>query len=131
MALILDTRFLITHTFPPSENIRKKIKEFTSKIAREELFIPSIVITEFIKIAGYKLGRESSEIKLKIWLSEGVKVIPLNEELAFLAGRMALSHANIPICDVIIGTIAKHIGARIVTDDPHFIELDIKTLWYE
>jgi predicted nucleic acid-binding protein len=131
VVLILDTRFLITHTFPPSEEIRKKIKEFASKIAKEGLIIPSIVITEFIKIAGHKLGRESAKIRLRIWISGGAKIVPLDEELAFFAGEMALSHINIPICDVIIGAIAKHTGAKVVSDDLHFEELNIKTLWYE
>lgn len=50
MALVLDTRFLITHTFPPTKKDRDKIRFFIAKIRREKLYMPSVVVVEYIKV---------------------------------------------------------------------------------
>jgi predicted nucleic acid-binding protein len=131
VALILDTRFLIAHTFPPSDEERRSIAIFLSRISREELIIPSIVIIEFIKVAGARLGVEQAGIKLKLWIARGAGVLSVDEETAFLAGELALRHRDIPMADVIIGAIAKQHKAAIITDDPHFKMLNLKTVWYK
>jgi len=131
MALILDTRFLITHSFPPSEEERRNIAIFLSKISKEKLMIPSIVITEFMRVAGTKLGAEQAEMKLKLWTARGAGVLPFDEETAFLTGELALKYKDIPIADLIIGAAAKRHKAAIITDDHHFKVLNIKTVWYK
>jgi len=131
MALVIDTRFLLAHTLPPSEDDRRILKEFTSKLAGEELIIPSIVPIEFIKIAGSVIGKDNAKVRLKLWIKGGVKIFPIDGETAFLAGEIALQHRNIPIADVIIGAVAIQLNAEIVTDDLHFTMLGVKTLWYK
>ncbi|RSN71724.1 PIN domain-containing protein [Candidatus Methanodesulfokora washburnensis] len=131
MALILDTKFLIAHTFPPSDEERRDIANFLSRISKEKLIIPSIVITEFMKVAGTRLGAEQARIKLKLWTARGAGVLSVDEETAFLAGELALRHKDIPIADVIIGAVAKQHKAAIITDDPHFKMLNLKTVWYK
>lgn len=39
MTLILDTRFLVAHAFPPSDEDRVRIREFMRRIAKEELLL--------------------------------------------------------------------------------------------
>ncbi|RSN68610.1 type II toxin-antitoxin system VapC family toxin [Candidatus Korarchaeum cryptofilum] len=131
MALILDTRFLIAHTFPPSDEGRRSIANFLSRISKEKLIIPSIVITEFMRVAGTRLGAEQARIKLKLWTARGAGVLSVDEETAFPAGELALRHKDIPIADVIIGAVAKQHKAAIITDDPHFKILNLKTVWYK
>ncbi|RLG42400.1 MAG: hypothetical protein DRO05_01225 [Thermoproteota archaeon] len=130
MVLVLDTRFLIAHTFPPTEEDRKKLKEFSSRIAREGLVIPPVVAVEFIKLAGLKLGREGAEVRLKRWINTCARIYEVGEEESFLAGRMALSHGGVPLADVIIGAVAKILKTAVVSDDPHFFELGVRTIWY-
>lgn len=131
MALILDTRFLIAHSFPKSESEREKIREFLSRISRESLIIPPIVIVEFIKISSSVAGLEQAKNRLRLWIGSGVEIIPIDRDIAFLAGEIAFRHRDIPMADVIIGTMAKHLKATVVTDDPHFATLNVKTTWYE
>jgi len=38
--LILDTRFLIAHAFPPSDEERRSVATFLSRISKERLLIP-------------------------------------------------------------------------------------------
>ncbi len=131
MVLVLDTRFLIAHTFPPTEDEKKKLKGFSSRIARENLVIPPVVVVEFIKLAGSRLGREAAEVRLRRWIDTCAEVAHVGEEESFLAGRLALSHKKVPLADIMIGSIAKSLKAPVVSDDPHFVELGIKTVWYK
>jgi predicted nucleic acid-binding protein len=131
VALILDTRFLIAHAFPPSDEERRGIAIFLSRISKERLLIPSIAIIEFIKVAGTRLGAEQAEIKLRLWMARGAGVLSVDEETAFLAGELALRHRDVPMADVIIGALAKQRKATVITDDPHFKTLSLKTLWYK
>jgi predicted nucleic acid-binding protein len=131
VALILDTRFLIAHAFPPSDEERRSIAIFLSRISKEKLLIPSIVIIEFIKVAGTRVGAEQAGIKLRLWIARGTGVPSVDEEAAFLAWEMALRHRDVPMADVIIGAIAKQHKAAIITDDPHFKTLNLKTVWYK
>jgi len=110
-------KILVAHTFPPSDEERRSIAIFLSRISKERLIIPSIVITEFMRVAGTRLGAEQARIKLKLWTAG---VLSVDEEIAFLAGELALRHKDIPIADVIIGAVAKQHKAAIITDDPHF-----------
>ena len=131
MALILDTRFLIAHCFPKSKEERERIRNFLSKIAKDTLVIPSIVVVEFTKIAGSAMGLEQAKIKLRTWIGSGAEIVPIDKDVAFLAGEVAFRHRNVPIADVIISTVAQRFKATVVTDDPHFTTLDVKTTWYE
>lgn len=129
MALILDTRFLIAHAFPPSDEERRSV--FPLKDIKGEVADPSIAIVEFIKVAGTRLGAEQAGIKLKLWIARGAGVLSVDEETAFLAGKLALRHRDVPMADVIIGALAKQHKAAVITDDPHFKTLNIKTVWYK
>ncbi|MBC7091638.1 MAG: PIN domain-containing protein [Nitrososphaeria archaeon] len=131
MVLVIDTRFLIAHTLPPSEDERIMIKDFTKKLAKEEIIIPSIVIVEFLKVVGSVIGKDSAKIRLRLWIGCGAKIVPINEEVAFAAGEMALVHKNLPLADAIIGAVARQFRGKIISDDPHFNRLDLKTIWYK
>jgi predicted nucleic acid-binding protein len=131
MALILDTRFLIAHSFPKSEIEREKIKDILSRISKDSLIIPSVVVIEFIKIAGFTIGLEPAKIKLRLWIGSGAEVTPIDEDTAFLAGEIAFQHKGVPIADIIIAAIAKRFKATVITNDPHFATLNVKTAWYE
>jgi predicted nucleic acid-binding protein len=71
VALILDTRFLIAHAFPPSDEERRSVTTFLSRISKERLLIPSIAIVEFIKVAGTRLGAEQAGVRLRLWIARG------------------------------------------------------------
>ena len=130
MALIFDTRFLITHTFPPNIEDKKRLSKFLSKIIDKKIYIPSIVVVEYIKVAGKRIGRISAEMKVKAWINSGVKIISLTSQTAFEAGKLALKNPNIPIADIIIAALAQKLRAKVVTNDPHFKEIGIRTTWY-
>lgn len=130
MAVVLDTRFLLTHTFPPSEDDKKLLKKFTSKIFRRKVYLPLVVVVEYIKIAGKRLGSEGAENRLLSWLASGVHLVEMTYNDAVEAGKILLIH-DVPVADAIIASIAKRLKAPVVSDDPHFSELKVKTIWYK
>ncbi|MDK2463437.1 MAG: PIN domain-containing protein [Candidatus Korarchaeota archaeon] len=130
MALILDTRFLIAYTFPPTERDREKLREFVVRRAGEGFVIPAVVVAEFIKVAGRRLGSEAAEVKLKVWISSGAKVEPIDERVALEAGRMTLAR-GVPLADALVAAVAKSTRGIVVSDDPHFRVLGVKATWYK
>jgi len=131
MALILDTRFLLTYTFPPTLNDKRKIKNFFYKIISEEdVFISPISIAEYLKIAGKIMGLTASEIMIRRFESAGVKVEPLTSEDGIRAGELSLKYPNIPLADLLIAAITLRLKGKIVSDDPHFKTIGLKTIWY-
>ncbi len=132
MALILDTRFLLAHTFPPTREDRDKIAKFTAKtLQKEKIAIPSIVAVEYIKIAGRKIGKTAATTRLNAWLNYGAEYIPLTKQAAIKAGTLLLAHPNVPTADAIISAIALTLRAKIVSDDPHFDALGAPKIWYK
>lgn len=131
MALVLDTCFLIAHTFPPSREDRDRITRFTTRLLGEEKFvIPSIVAVEYIKVAGRRLGRVAATTRLNAWLNSGAEFAPLSKEVAVKAGELSVRYLDVPIADVIIAAIAMSLHARVVTNDHHFDALGVRKLWY-
>jgi len=61
----------------------------------------------------------------------GMRTMALDEEEALVAGSMLLSHQNVPIADALIASFVK-LGAAeyVITDDPHFKTLGIRTKWF-
>jgi predicted nucleic acid-binding protein len=128
---VADTRLLLTLEFPPSEETKKKVEELTRKEIARHLLAPSIILTEFLKIAGPRMGEDAAKVRVRLLKDMGMRIVPLDEEEALVAGSMLLSHQNVPIADALIGSIVK-LGAAeyVVTDDPHYKTLGIRTKWF-
>lgn len=131
MALVLDTRFLLAHTFPPSLEDKVMVERFTARLLEYKIIIPSVVVVEYTKIAGRRIGRAAAETRLNLWKNAGAEIVCLSQELAYEAGKLALKYPEVPLVDIIIAAIAFHYRARIVSDDPHYSTLGARILWYK
>lgn len=130
MTLVADTRFLLVHTFPADEDERDLIRELMHRSLREHLVIPSIVVTEYFKTAGRKIGKHEVSTQISILKEDGAEIIDLDESTAFLAGELALKNEKRSIGDTLIAATALAIHAsHIISDDHHFHEFDLKTKW--
>ena len=130
MAVVLDTRFLIAHTFPSTAQEREKIASFTARVATGGVLASSISIVEFVKVAGGRIGKDAAATRLRIWKKGGLEFIPVSEEIGFLSGELAQSHTGVPLGDAVIAATARNASAAVVTDDPHYSGLGVKTLWF-
>jgi predicted nucleic acid-binding protein len=121
---------LFTLEFPPNAETKQKTKTFIEKELKGRLLTPSIVITEFIEIAGARIGEEAAKNRLRLLKDLGMQIISLDEEHALIAGSLLLSHRNVSTADAIIASHVKTGKAEyVITDDPHFKALGVKTKW--
>jgi hypothetical protein len=127
---VADTRLLLTLEFPPSEETKKKIEELTRKELARRLFAPSIVLSEFLKITGLRMGEDAARVRMRLLKDRGMRTIPLGEEEALVAGSMLLLHQDVPIADALIASFVKlGVAEYVITDDPHYKTLGIRTRW--
>ena len=130
MTSVADTRLLLALEFPPSQEVRPKIRDFFEKEIAKRLLAPSIVLTEFIEIAGARMGEDAARTRIRLLKDRGMRTVALGEEEALVAGGLLLSHRNVPIADALIASLIKTgVAEYIITDDPHFKALDVKTKW--
>ena len=94
------------------------------------MIIPAVVIAEYIKIAGGRVGSEPALAHISELEVRGASVAPVSRDTAVLAGNLLLAHPAAPIADALIAAIAKVAHAEyILSDDPHFKILGLKTRW--
>ncbi len=130
MTSVADTRLLLNFQFPSSVDVRNAL----SKLLQEELargvLLPSIVITEYVKIAGVKVGLEAAMTHIGGLEARGAEIVEIDRDMAVEAGRLLLSSARVPIADALIAAVYRSRKASyVVTDDPHFAKIGVKTRW--
>jgi len=130
LTAVADTRLLLTLQFPPTKELKARVEETITRELAGRLVAPSVVSTEFLKIAGARIGESAAQLRLNLLKERGMKVIPITEEMALIAGRLLLSHQDVPIEDDLIASPVKMGDAQyVVTDDPHYQTLKIRTKW--
>ena len=130
MTGIADTRLMLTLEFPPTENTSEKIEEFVKREIAKQLIAPSIVLTEFVKYAGSRIGEDAAKNRLRLLKEKGLRILPITEKIALTAGSLLLINRNAPIADALIASFVKDgVAEYVVTDDPHFKAFGIKTKW--
>jgi len=130
LTVVADTRFLLTFKFPPTTETKQKIASLMEESLRHGLLVPSIVVTEFIKLVGKRLGEEIALIFLKELTTRGAHIVAIDENIAIKAGKLALRHYDIPIADTLIAaTTTVHHAEHIISDDEHFKQMKLKTKW--
>ena len=130
MTSVADTRLLLTLEFPPNEDLAAKAEDFVEKETARQLLAPSIVITEFIKYAGVRIGEDAARTRIRLLKEKGLRIIPIDEKDALTAGSLLLVHRNVPTADALIASFVKNGAAEyVITDDLHFKTLGVKTKW--
>lgn len=130
MTAIADTRLLLTLEFPPDNETKKLVEATMNRELTRRLLAPTIVLTEFLKIAGVRIGEATARLRLRLLKERGLHTLELNEEMALSAGSLLLKHQEIPIADALIASPVKLGQADyVVTDDPHYKILGIRTKW--
>ena len=130
MTSIADTRLLLTLEFLPSQEAKEKTRAFFQRELSGCLLVPSIVLAEFIKFAGARIGEDAAKNRLRLLKDRGMQIVPLDEENALVAGSLLLSHRDVPLADAIIASYVKTgVAECVLTDDPHFKALGVKTKW--
>ncbi len=129
MTGVADTRFLLVFEFSTLED-KSRIETMMAKELLNGLLAPSIVLTEFLKISGARLRAEAARLRLNRLKDRGMHVLPITEEMALAAGGLLLRHGDVPIADALIASPVQTGEADyVITDDPHFKTLRVRTKW--
>lgn len=127
---VADTRLLLTLQFPSNEEMRKRAEAAISRELAHRLIVPSIVLTEFIRIAGSRIGEKAALVRLNLLKERGARILAMDEQLAIAAGKLLLAHQNVPMADALISSFVVMGAAEyVVTDDPHYGTLGIRSRW--
>lgn len=131
LTAVADTRLLLTLEFPPTQDVKRRAVDLVTNEIGKRLLAPSIMLTEFIKIAGARIGEDAARTRLRLLSVRGMRTIALDEQEAMVAGSLLLSHRNVPIADALIASFVRTGAADyVVTDDPHYKTLGVKTRWF-
>ncbi len=131
MSGVADTRLLLALEFPPDEVSRARVKTLLQRELARRLLAPSVVLAEFIKHAGSRIGRDSAEVTIARLKEDGMRVVPLGEREAMLAGGLLLAHHEAPMADALIASFVKSgRGQYVISDDPHFRVMGIESKWF-
>jgi predicted nucleic acid-binding protein len=115
---------------PPTPQLGKKTRDFFEKELRSGLILPTVVLTEFLEIAGARIGEEAAKNRIRLLKEKGAQITSFTEQHALKTGNLLLSNRNVPLADAIIASYVKNGEADyVITDDPHFKALNVKTKW--
>ncbi len=130
LTAIADTRLLLTLEFPPDKETKRQVEDTIARELGQRLLAPSIILTEFLKIAGPRMGEGAARLRLRLLKERGLRTLEFTEEMALSAGALLIKHQEIPIADAIIAAPVKLGEADyVVTDDPHYKTLSVRTRW--
>lgn len=131
MTAVADTRLLLTFQFPPDEATREKVRRLLQKEFADGIVLPTIVLSEFVKIAGAKTGFSEAVRIVHLLKDRGMKIKPIDEDVALEAGKMLLKNRNVPFADALIAAFTFcDIAQYVLSDDPHFKLLGCRTRWF-
>jgi predicted nucleic acid-binding protein len=125
MRYLFDTSALIA--FFNEEDGASEVQVLLEGVDRgvAEGFVSTISLTELFYLYNAKVGSsEPREIIEKIMGSK-LKVLPINIGTSLLAGKFK---KGIPLGDALIAANASEVGAKIITDDPHFSKIGVPVL---
>jgi predicted nucleic acid-binding protein len=127
---VADTRILFFMEVPATPEMGRKTRDFFEKELRENLLVPTVVLAEFIEIAGARIGEATAKTRIRVLEERGMQIMQFDERHAMKTGSLLLSNRKVPLADAIIASYVKTGEADyVVTDDPHFKMLNVKTRW--
>jgi len=128
---VVDTRFLIEHFYSDeAETKRRTSKRLGELRERKEGILPTIVISEVVRVTCEKRGREEAEARHLSLIRSGLQIQDLNQNIAKEAGLLKCRYRDIPMGDCIIAATATIKGAKVLSDDSHFdIIREVKRVW--
>ncbi len=89
-----------------------------------------MVLTEFVKFAGARIGKDAARTRLSLLKDRGMRPAPIGEREALAAGDLLLAHRDAPTADALIASfVVSREGDYVLSDDPHYRELGVKTKW--
>ncbi len=131
MREVLDTRFFIEHFYSDNPEVQKKTREKLRGLAKGGVgIVPAIVLMEVVKVTCEKRGEDEAGIRYLSMLRSGLEVANITPEIAKVVGMLRCRYHKVPMGDCIIAAVAIVSKAKVITDDPHFEEIEaVRPAW--
>ena len=131
MREVLDTRFLREYFYSTQAEIKEKIvRKFNTLVSHNEGILPTIVIAEITQITCALRGKDMAQSRYQALIQSGLEIQNLTAPIAQQAGLFKCQYSNLPMGDCIIAATALVNHARILSDDPHFDNInEVKRIW--
>lgn len=117
MRYLFDTSSLIAFfNEEKGADFVKKLLEDVER-GRSEGYVSTITLTELFYLYDKTKGSKAKEV-IETIIRSKLKVLPIGIGTSLLAGKYKTK--AIPLADALIAANASEVGAKVVTDDPHF-----------
>lgn len=132
--MILKKRLLFdTHAFLAffnKEEGSEVIKKLMDEIQKESVegYVTTVTLTELAYIYVRRVDEILAKTRIMQIQNSKLTVVPLSAEIAIDAGIS--KGKGISVDDAIIAATARSIGASVVTNDAHFLELHVPVIGY-
>src|SRR5881409_1697248 len=100
----LDTRFFFAHAEDKSLWTKRLVD--AARLPGSHVISSTITITELLSEMGATVGLETVRLRIRSARAAGIAFIAPSEEIASVAGEMALRNKELPIADAIIASTA-------------------------
>ena len=124
---VYDTRFFMEYFYSGDAEFLRRLKEDLRAI--KERMVSALAVHEIHRINLEREGREVATLRSEI-IRRDFNVVDVDYETAVRRAELRSRH-RIPMADSVIAATAQIHGCPVVSDDPHFQEIeDLKTRWY-
>ncbi|MFW6111109.1 MAG: PIN domain-containing protein [Thermoproteota archaeon] len=127
MPKVYDTRFFVEYFYSSDQNLLKKLKEDLRKVKKR--IVSAVTIHELYALHLKREGREVAKLRSET-IRRDFQVVNVDYTVAVKSGEIR-NNCHIPLADAVIAATAQIHTCPVVSDDPHFQEIEsIKTTWY-
>jgi len=124
---VYDTRFFVEYFYSDDAGFLRRLKE-DLRAVRERL-VSALTIHEIHRINLEREGRDVATLRSET-IRRDFDVVDVDYETAVRGAELRSRH-RIPMADSVIAATAQIHGCPVVSDDPHFQEIeDLKARWY-
>jgi len=124
---VYDTRFFVEYFYSGDSEFLRRLKEDLRAI--KERMVSALTVHEIHLINLKREGREVATLRSET-IRRDFNVVDVDYETAVRSAELRSRH-GIPMADSVIAATAQIHGCTVVSDDPHFKEIeDLKTRWY-
>ena len=123
---VYDTRFFVEYFYSDDDQALKRLKEDLR--STRERGVSVVTIHEIYKIVLEREGREVAKLRVET-IQRDFEVEDMDYDLAVESAEIRRKY-RIPLADSVIVALAQRWICPVVTDDPHFENVnEVKTRW--
>jgi len=124
---VYDTRFFVEYFYSGNSGFLRRLKEDLRAV--RERMVSALTIHEIHRLSLEREGREVAILRSET-IHRDFNVVDVDYEAAVRSAELR-SRCRITMADSVIAATAQIHGCPVVSDDPHFREIeDLKTRWF-